>query len=206
MLSEFLLGQRKLDNGINPVIKAYIISEVLLWSAWNFIAPIAAIFVTTNIKGGNVEVAAASYSIYLTSRVLFELLSGRFLAKTNDRIKFLVSISGISLMSISYIGFAFSHDILTLGLFYTLLGMGLGLASPAKNSLFSIHLDKSKEASEWGVADATAFLGMAIAGVVGGIIAKQYGFQALFILAAILNLISIIPYLLRIKLSIVSKY
>lgn len=188
-----------LGRGMNPVIKAYIISEVLLWSAWNFIAPIAAIFVTTNIKGGNVEVAAASYSIYLTSRVLFELLSGRFLAKTKDRTKFIVSIAGIALMSISYVGFAFSQDIISLGLFYILLGMGLGTASPAKNSLFSMHLDKSQESSEWGIADATAFLGMAIAGVIGGMIAKQYGFQSLFILAALVNILSIIPYYMMLK-------
>lgn len=199
MIKEAFLGRTPSHFHINPFVKAYIISELFLWSAWNFITPIFAIFIITDIHDGNVEVAAASYSVYLISRVIFELLIGRFLASTRDKIKLLYSIIGILLMSFSYIGFSLSENILSVFIFYTLLGAGLGIASPAKNSLFSIHLDKNKETSEWGIADGAVFICMALATAFGGLFVHQFGFRPLFIISAIINVVSIIPYLLFLR-------
>jgi MFS family permease len=113
--------------------------------------------------------------------------------------KFLITIFGIIVISVSYSGFAFANTIATLFLFYGITGIGLGIASPAKNSLFSTHLDKNKEPTEWGIYDAVTFFSMALAGVLGGFIASAYGFPFLFILASIVNLVSVIPYILYIR-------
>src|SRR3989344_5423131 len=128
MLKDQFIGRNPSHFQVNPVVKAFIISETLLWSAYNFIVPIFAIFV-----------------------------------------------------------------------FYGMAGVGLGIGSPAKHALFSTHLDKDKEPTEWGVYDATHFFSMALAGVVGGFIASQYGFQILFFLASAVNLLGTIPYLLYIR-------
>ncbi len=180
MLKESFLGHNPSHFlRVDPIVKAYIISECFLWSSWNFITPIFAIFAIENIKGGTIEIAAASYSFYLISRVIAELISGRFFANQSDKRKILTTILGISLMSLSYIGFSTSKTILQLFAFYSLAGIGLGLASPAKNALFSIHLDKNREASEWSIADATSFISMALATTLGGFIAGAYGFKLL---------------------------
>ncbi len=184
---------------MNPVVKAFIISEAFFWGAWNFITPIAAIFVLKDIKGGNVELAAFGYSSYLMSRVFFELLCGKFLIKTTDRKKFSSALIGMTIVSAGYIGFAASQSILELFAFYIVLGMGLGISTPAKNALFSIHLDKNKETTEWSIADAVNFVADAIAISIGGIIAGKFGFQALFLMAALVNGFSLIPYLLYVK-------
>lgn len=184
--------------GINPIVKAYIISDAFLWSGWNFVMPIFAIFVVNNIAHAPVQIASIGYSIYLISRVVFELISGQLLRNTHDRKKIFATIIGITLISVAYIGFSFSTFVLQLFLFYVVAGMGLGIAAPAKNALFAIHLDKNKESSEWSLADAVAFICMALASTVGGFIAVTYGFKTLFILAACVNLISIIPYILYI--------
>lgn len=200
MLSDIFLGKRPSSFQINPLVKAYIISELFLWSAWSFVAPIFAIFVINEIKGANVETAALAYSIYLVSRVLFELISGKFLYKTGDRKKLLLAILGIFCLSIAYIGFSFSTSIILLFTFYSVLGIGLGIASPAKNAIFSIHLDRNKESTEWGISDAASFICMALATTLGGFFVHQYGFRSLFLLAAIINLLSIIPYILHLKI------
>jgi len=77
--------------------------------------------------------------------------------------------------------------------------MGLGIASPAKNCLFSSHLDKDKEVTEWSIYDGFVFMGMAMSATIGGFIANRYGFTFLFYLVAVTNLLSIIPYLLYAK-------
>lgn len=197
MLSDVFLGKRPSSFQVNPFVKAYIISELFLWSAWSFVVPIFAIFVVNDITGASVETAALAYSIHLVSRVLFELISGRFLYKTGDRKKLMIAILGIFCLSVAYIGFAFSTSIIMLFSFYFILGMGLGFASPAKNAIFSIHLDKNKESTEWGITDATSFTCMALATAFGGFFVHQYGFRPLFLLAAIVNLLSIIPYALH---------
>lgn len=200
MLSEIFFGKRPSHFHINPFVKAYIISDILLWSAYNFITPIFAIFIINEITNANIETAAFGYSIYLISRVLFELISGKYLNKSSDNKKLLYTITGISCLSISYIGFYFSYSIIVLFIFYIVSGMGLGIASPAKNALFSIHLDKNKESNEWSLADASAFAAMALATSLGGFFAYQFGFRLLFLLAAVINLLSTIPYVIQLKL------
>jgi predicted MFS family arabinose efflux permease len=199
MIKEIFIGKKPSDFHMNAVVKAFIVSEILLWSSWNAIIPIFAIFAATKIPGGNTEVAAASFSTYLIVRVIFELISGRYLSDSKDMQKFAISIVGIILISLGYIGFAMTKSISSIFLFYGVIGMGLGIASPAKNSLFSSHLDKDKEVAEWSIYDGFVFMGMAMAATIGGFVANRYSFTFLFYLVAITNLLSIIPYILYAK-------
>jgi len=103
------------------------------------------------------------------------------------------------LLSIAYIGFSFSHSIVQLFFFYVITGVAIGIATPAKNSLFSAHLDHDKEPTEWSLYDAVTLMGIALATALGGFIASAYGFQPLFLLAALINILGIIPYLIYIE-------
>jgi MFS family permease len=196
MIREIFLGRKPSEFHMNGVVKAFIISEILLWSSWNAIIPIFAIFAATKIPGGNTEIAAGSFSTYLIVRVIFELISGRYLSKSSEMKKFVMSILGIIFISIGYLGFAMARDVFSLFLFYGVIGIGLGIASPAKNSLFSSHLDKDREVTEWSIYDGFVYMGMAMATIIGGFIANGYGFAFLFYVVAVTNLLSIIPYLL----------
>lgn len=179
---------------VNPVVKAYIIADTILWSAWNLFNPILAIFVVSQVRHGDIEAAASAYSTHLISRVIFELMCARYLINTNDRKKFQIAVIGMLLMSISYFVFAFSTSIFHIIIAYIISGMGIGIATPAKSALFATHLDKHREATEWGITDAVAFICIAVATTLGGIIAKTFGFSMLFLLAAVLNLIGTLPY------------
>lgn len=199
MLKEQFIGRNPSHFKFNPIVKMFIVSETFLWSAWNFITPIFAIFVVNNIAGGTLQIAAFAFSTYLISRVVAELIICRILTKTTEFKKFIVIVLGMLIMSLSYIGFAFSQTVTPLFIFYTLAGIGLGIVSPAKSALFSMHLDKDKETTEWGIYDAVLLIGMAFATALGGFIATQYGFPFLFILAAVINLLGTIPYLIYIR-------
>lgn len=199
MLREFFIGKSPSHFHIDPLIKAFIISECFLWSAWNFIIPIFAIFALNNIVGGKIELAASGYSSHLVFRVIFELIFGRYLTKSTDSKMLKIAIFGIFMITLSYLGFIFTSTIPMFFFFYAIAGIGFGIVSPAKNTLFSSHLDKDKESMEWGISDATAFIAIALAAALGGFIAGQYGFRVLFVLSAIINTISIIPYALHLR-------
>lgn len=181
---------------MNPIVKAFIMSEIFLWSSWHSIIPIFAIFAATKIPGGNTEIAASSFSFYLITRVVVELISGKLLIGSGEVKKFVVSIAGITLISVGYLGFALTKEVLYLFIFYGVIGVGLGIASPAKNSLFSMHIDKDREVSEWSMYDGFVYMGMAMSAAIGGFIANRYGFPFLFYIVTITNLLSIIPYVL----------
>lgn len=199
MLREIIIGERNSRFQLNAIVKAFIISETIFWSAWNLITPILAVFATNNIKGGSVEKAASAVSVYLITRVIFELIVGKYLSTIGISKKFVITVFGMLIITLAFIGLVFTNNVWQFYLFYTIIGVGMGIAAPGKNSLFSTHLDKHKEASEWSIYDASVFIGMAFSAALGGFIAKIYGFPTLFLLAAILNFISTVPYLLYIK-------
>lgn len=199
MLREQFIGRNPSHFQLNPVVKAFIISEAFLFSAYNFVIPIFAIFVVRNIEGGNIQIAASAFSVFLVTRVIFELIICKYLSNKKEKAKFLATIFGMCLISFAYLGFSFAHNIYLLFTFFCLAGIGFGIASPPKNAIFSTHLDKNKEATEWGIRDAVTFIGMASTAALGGFIAAQYGFGFLFILASLINFLGIIPYLLYIS-------
>jgi len=199
MFKEAFIGRKPSHFHFNPLIKIFVFSETLLWSAWNFVMPIFAVFVVQKIPDGNVTIAASSFSAYLLVRVLFELISGKYLVGKGEKTKFYMTIIGKIILSFSYLGFGISTAIWHIFAFYAVAGIGIGLASPAKYSLFSTHLDKNKETEEWGVYDASVFAGMAFSAALGGFIAKIYGFNVLFYAATVVSLIGVMPYILYIR-------
>lgn len=195
MLREIFIGKRPSQfTATHPFVKAFLLSEMFLWSAHNLFMPIIAVYVIKNIKGGTLEAAASGISVYLISRVLFELISGIFISKGSDRKKILIMIVSMTFLSVSYIGFILAKDLVLLFSSYFLMGMSLGLASPARMALFSMHLDRNKETEEWSFHDALSFIGMALAGALGGFVAQAYGFRIVFSISVVLNLLAIVPY------------
>ena len=157
--------------------------------------PIFSVFVVTNIAGGNVQLAASAISTYLIFRVIFEIIIGRYLSK-GKKYELHTIILGIAIISISYIGLSLSGNIPTVLLFISTAGAGIGIMSPSSSSIFSTHLDKNREPYEWGMHDAFVFGSMALATALGGFIVSQYGFRFLFMLAALVNIIGVVPYFL----------
>lgn len=201
MLREQFIGRNPSHFINSSIVKAFIISEVFLWSSWFSILPLLGVFVVDSVPGGNLQLAASGYSVYLISRVISELISGKMMVGTTDTKRIYITILGLLIGSIGIFGFAVSSSILILFISFIITGFGIGIASPPKNSLFSSHLDKNKETTEWGVYDAVVFICIALSTALGGFIATEYGFRAFFILAGIWISISIIPYLLYLRKS-----
>src|SRR5471030_1584566 len=162
MLREIFSGKRLQQFQINPIIKAYIVSETFLWSAWNFVTPIFAIF-ATGLPGGSIEIAASCFSTHLISRVIFEIITGRYVARASEHKKFMATILGMSILTFAYILLSFTNTIFVLYFNCVLTGMAIGIATPSKNTLFAMHLDKNKESEEWSVLDTGVLTGVALA-------------------------------------------
>ncbi len=184
---------------LNPFLRTYVVAEMLIWSSLNFVTPIFALYVAT-LPSGNIEVAAAAVTVFLVVRVVAELLSGVYSAKASEHKKIIITLFSVGLISLGYLGFSFANSIDLIYLSYGLIGAGLGFATPAKNTLFSSHLDRNKETVEWGLMDASVLIFMALTATLGGYIATNYGFVTLFYTAAVVNILGVIPFLIYLKI------
>lgn len=203
MLKEVFSGHQPSHFSPNIFVKSVIISETIFWASQNLFAPIFAIFVATEISGGNIETAATTISVYWIVRILLELFSTIFFNKPKESTRLTLVIIGFLISGIAQLFFIHSESVLSVYIIYSLIGVGIGLASPQRNSLFSSHIDKDQETTEWGAYDIITFIGIALSTSLGGFIATQYGFKSLFLVSGILCLVSVIPYtLLFIKLYI----
>lgn len=196
MIKNYFSGHNPSHYEMNSIVKSFILSEGFFWSGYNFIYPLLTIFVVENIVGGTIELAAAAVSVYMIARVMTELITGRLLEGETDRVKLLTSIGGIIFVGISFLSYAIITEIFFVYLLQIGIGIGLGVASPAKYSLFTQHLDKKRSSNEWSIYDAVSFIGMAMASALGGFIAQAYGFKLLFIIAGIFILLGAFPYIL----------
>lgn len=181
-------------SGINPVVKMIMLSDIFFWSAWYTVLPILSIFIVQEVPGATVETAAFGFSFYLLSRVAASLIGSKFSSHARDSRKIFMIIYAILILNIAYILMAFSRSVITIYMFYIIIGLGIGLASPIRATLFSAHLDKNKETFEWALLDSIILIGIAVCSILSGIIIRDYGYATLFLLATFFNFLSIFPY------------
>lgn len=176
---------------INKVIRVLILSDVFLITGLGFITPIFAIFLTNNIKGGNVEVAGFAAAVYWIVLSLVLIPFGKYLDKNHgekDDLYFIVI--GNLLAALAVFGYIFSYLPWHIYLLQAIYAIGMGMNIPGYTAIFTRHVDKGKEAFSWSARAAFIGVGAGIAGALGGIIAHRFGFISLFIGVGIFILLS----------------
>lgn len=190
----FSLVGRHIRPSVNPVIRIVILSDLLFWSAWSTVLPLLSVFTLSEIPRSSIQSAAAGYSLYIAMRIIGSTISGLLFSRYSPNKKVAVLIVGILMLNVSYVGFAFFKTLTMFYLFYAVIGIGVGLATPIREALFSTHLDKDRETTEWATLESVIFLGIALCALTAGYIISVYGFSLLFLLAAAFNTASAIPY------------
>jgi MFS family permease len=183
---------------INKVIKLLILSDVALLTGLGFIVPIFAIFLTENIKGGNIEVAGFAAAIYWIVKSLVIIPFGKYLDRgpgEKDDLWFI--IIGNLLAALAVFGYIFSRLPWHIYFLQGIYALGMGMNIPGYTAIFTRHIDKGREAFDWSVRGALIGVGTGVAGALGGIVASRFGFNILFIGVGIFILLSaFLPFLI----------
>ncbi len=191
-----------MTESINKVIKVLILSDLALLTGLGFIAPIFAIFLTSNIEGGNIETAGFAAAIYCILHSLVVIPFGRYLDRNHgekDDLWFI--IIGNFLAALAFFGYIFSRQPWHIYVLQGIYGIGMGMNLPGFTAIFTRHIDKGKEAYEWSVRGALVGIGTGVAGGLGGIIAHNFGFNVLFVGVTIFILLSgFFPMLISIQM------
>jgi len=183
---------------VNIIIKVLILSDFIIWSANQLLAPIFAVFVIDKIDG-SIEVIGIASAIYLITKSICEIPVGTFVDKAKDeKYDLYTALAGTVLTASVYFMYMYITSVWQLYVLQSFMGLGAALAYPGWYSIFTRHIDKGKEAYEWSLYDVLLGVGMAATAALGGFLADKFGFSTLFFIIGSFTLLGAM-FLLLIK-------
>jgi len=175
---------------INPVVRFLIISDTVIVGATGLLGPIFALFIQDFIQGGNAAVAGLAAGIYLFTKSILQIPIAHFIDKIRgERDDFWLMIVCTVLIALIPLLYLVIHTPLQLYLVQFVLGLFTAFTFPTYMAIFTRHIDKDKEGTEWGVYFTLTDLTSAALAAVGGYLATSQGFPTLIIAVVIVSLI-----------------
>ena len=178
---------------VNRVIKVLVLGDIMFFSAFGLIGPIFAVFITTQIAGATIVTAGFAATINLLVRALLQMPVARYIDRhkgEKDDFKFMVAGSTL----ISIVPFAYLLVVVPWHLYLAqvVLGIGGALANPGWYAIFTRHIDKNKEGTEWTLENIGVALAAAGTAAIGGVLAQNFGFHNLFLIVGVVSLLGLI--------------
>lgn len=183
------LGHYFLRN-INPVVRFLIISDTIIIGAAGLLGPIFALFIEDFIQGGNAAVAGLSASIFLFTKSVFQVPIAHFIDRVRgEKDDFWLMFICTILTSVIPLLYLVIHTPLQIYLVQFILGLFTAFTFPTYMAIFTRHIDKEKEGTEWGVYFTLTDLTSAALAAIGGYLATTQGFPTLIIAVVVVSLI-----------------
>ncbi|HSX16874.1 MAG TPA: MFS transporter [Patescibacteria group bacterium] len=166
----------------NPALKVLLISDAMVLIAVAMLTPIYAAFVGG--VGGDLLDAGLTASALAFGSAIAALFAGKYADGLRTKKSLLVFSHAV--VGVGFLLFITVHSVWYLAAIQAAIGLVRALADPAFDALYSTHLDKSEEASEWGTWEAMAYSAGGVGAIVGGVIVHYGSFRTLFVAMAVL--------------------
>ncbi len=177
---------------INQVILIIVVADFVLITAFGFLPPVFAVFVSEQIVNGSIAAVGFALTIYWVTKSILQLLVARFIDRNHGEIDdFYFMIAGGMLNSVFVSLYYFAGDIWHIYALQFLLGIGDAMLVPPFYAIFTRHIDRGKEGFEWSLYSSFSLgAGSALGGAVGGLLGTALGFRALFPVVGLLTFIA----------------
>jgi len=173
---------------INPVVRFLIISDTVVMGAAGLLGPIFALFIAGFIEGGNEAVAGLAAGIYLITKSVLQIPIAHLIDKIRgEKDDFWLMIIFSLLMALVPLFYLVIHTPMQLYIIQFILGFFTAFTFPTYMALFTRHIDKDKEGTEWGVYFTLTDLVSAAFAAIGGYIAAMEGFKTLIVAVVVLS-------------------
>ena len=169
-------------------LRILLITDGLVLISGAMLGPIYAIYV--DIVGVDLMDASIAGGIFALVAGLTVLVSGKFSDHVNEP-KYIVSL-GYTIIGFGFLLYILVNSVWFLFIVQAIIGFGEAIYTPAFDALYSKHLDKNEEATEWGGWEAMRYFTASGGAVIGGLVAMNFGFSPLFVIMCLLCFISAI--------------
>ena len=188
-------------KSISKIIKILILADLIFWSGWGLISPIFAVFVVEKIQGGTVAVVGMATAIYWILKSLLRIPIGLFLDnRPGEEDDFWFLFFGLVIASLVPFGYLMASYPAHIYLLQAVYAVGMAMAFAGSSAIFTRHINKGREATEWGVEATSVGLGIGVSGGLGGLLVASFGFNIVFVLVGAFGFLSAIVLLSALKL------
>lgn len=156
------------------IIRTLLLSEGFFLFAGGLLGPIWAVYVEG--IGGDILEASGAFGAFMLTAAAVTYLLGR--VEDHQRYKAKFVVLGYLMGALGFTGYLFVDNTLSLVGVQAILGITVAVKDPAYDGIFS-KFAKSHLTLAWGEWEAMDYLTSGISAVVGGLIAKFFGFQFL---------------------------
>ena len=175
---------------INRIVKYLILSDLVFYTGWGLISPIFAIFIVEKIVGGNAFIAGLSSAVYLILMSLLRIPFGMFLdSRPGEKDDYWFLTIGLFITALTSFGFIFAKLPWHVYLVQIVRAVTMAMTLAAWPAIFTRHIDKGKESTEWGLDATSVGLGAGISGAIGGWAVIKFGFNLVFSTVGFVGLI-----------------
>lgn len=171
---------------MKKVIQALLFIQIANLIASNLLVPIYSVYVKG--VGGNLLTAGTAIAINYCVVGTLVIISGNFANKHHsEKIQLII---GYLLSSVAALCFLLTKNPAQLFLSMTISGISIAIIAPAFSGLYSKNIEQGKHTSSWGNYWGLTYWGAAIASIIAGVVSQGYGFDAIFILMIVFNILS----------------
>jgi len=182
---------------INPVIRFMIISDVVLLGAAQLFSPIFALFIVDRIDGANAAVVGTAVAVALATKSLMQIPVATVLDRVRgERDDFTILFVGTLFSALIPALYLVIDTPIELYGVQFLWGLACAAMYPSYMGIFTRHIDRHREATEWGVKFTLTDLAAALAAAIGGAIAVTAGYEVvigIFVGAGIVGSLLLLP-------------
>lgn len=175
---------------LNKITKYLIYSDLVFYTGWGLISPIFAIFILQNISGGTVFVAGLSSAIHLVvrsaTRIPFGIASDK---DKSQKTAYKFMLLGLLIAALIPFCYILAKTPLHIFILQAILGTSLAMSTAGWTGIFTKHMDKGKESTEWGIDAVAVGIGPGIAGAVGGLAVTYFSFSLVFVVVGVMGII-----------------
>lgn len=173
---------------LNKIIKYLVLSDLVFYTGWGLISPIFAVFIIQSIAGGTAFVVGMSAAVNLIVRSLLRIPFGIWADKSSKK-AYNLMIWGLLIAALVPFAYIYSTSPWHIYVLQVVLGASLSMSTAGWTCIFSRHMDKGKESTQWGVDAVAVGIGPGIAAAVGGAAVEFFSFNVVFVLVGIVGLI-----------------
>jgi MFS family permease len=171
---------------VNKKIKILLAAQFVNNFAFAFFTPVFALFVGK--INSDPAMAGIAWSVNMFVLASLILVFGRYENKLKHHEKMVVL--GYLLMAVGALSYLLVDNIWQLFAVQAFNAIGLAMSMPAFRTLFTKGEDKGMITIEWSMTDASMRYAIALGAAAGGLILKYAGFDTLFVLMSIFELLS----------------
>ena len=171
-----------------------LISDGLYLLAGGLLGPIYALFVDE--IGGDLLVASTTFAIFMLTAGIGVFLLGLWEDRFKHQRKFIIAGYGVGVLGT--FGYLFVNSPPSLFIVQIILGLSAALKDPAYDALFSRSAKHLVLA--WGQWEAVDYFSLGFGAIIGGLIAQNFGFQALLWCMLIISISSFFTSMLLLRM------